>query len=126
MELSTELKTASFFYNFHIANVYQQIINDSVKLNLSYLLSHLLNNYYHPPNHVHNFIREIKIRIELPKIRSISSDRFFQFFYEHIADYDFHKTSNAPNRKNKDLNASKFTIKVNQSILKRTMDKSLN
>ena len=46
MELSTELKTASFFYDFHISSIYQQIINDDVRLNLSYLLSHLLVSHY--------------------------------------------------------------------------------
>ena len=95
MELSTELKTASFYYDFHLLEVYQQVVNDNVKLNLSFLLSHLLTNYYQAPNHSANFIKEIKLRIELGQSID-SSDKFYQFFYDHIADYEFSKTSSAP------------------------------
>ena len=110
MELSTEMKTASFFYDFHLLNIYQQVVNDDVKLNLSYLLSHLLTNYYQPPNHTQNFIKEIKLRIELgPSIDS--AGKFFQFFYNHISDYEFNKTSSAPTKQQKNNSALRVNTK---------------
>ena len=100
MELSTELKTASFYYDFHLLEVYQQVVNDNVKLNLSFLLFHLLTNYYQAPNHSTNFIKEIKLRIELGQ-NVDSSEKFYQFFHDHITDYELSKTSSAPAKQQK-------------------------
>ena len=114
MELSTELKTASFYYDFHLLEVYQQVVNDNVKLNLSYLLSHLLTNYYYPPpNHSANFIKEIKLRIELGQGID-SAEKFFQFFYDHIVDYEFCKTSSAPAKHQKNQTDLRIMTKQHQ------------
>lgn len=94
LELSTAFKTASFFYDYHLLTVVQQIEHVNANLNLSFLLYHLLMNYRQSPRHATNFVKEIKIRIEIG--HNIKPQAFFEYFCEHIKQYGFIKTFMAP------------------------------
>jgi hypothetical protein len=97
--MSTNFKTASFYYDFHLLTIFNQIKGGlkTPGLEIPLILYHLLLTYKQPPLHATNFIKQVKIKLKVsPTEDENEPAQILKYFFENCKEYGFEKTEVAP------------------------------